>query len=82
MVCGKKKPTGWIKCTVDASFPDVENKVGIGICVRDECGISLGARTQWISPILDVSKAEAMGLLLAIQWVRELGFKIVIFSAG
>lgn len=50
----------------------------VGIC--DEFGVFIGAKTHWISPILDVSLGEAMSLLLAIKWVRELGFTNIIFE--
>lgn len=31
-----RPPPGWVKCNVDASFSMAENKVGIGICLRDD----------------------------------------------
>lgn len=30
------------------------------------------AKTEWISPLLDVDKGEALGLLSTLQWVKDL----------
>ncbi|CAJ2637029.1 unnamed protein product [Trifolium pratense] len=43
------KPShGRYKCNVDASFSLAHNKVGIGMCIRDDHGRFVAARTQWI----------------------------------
>ncbi|GAU39501.1 hypothetical protein TSUD_68650 [Trifolium subterraneum] len=46
--------------------------VGIGMCIRDDQGCFVKARTEWIEPILDVEIGEAMGLLRALKWIDEL----------
>jgi hypothetical protein len=73
------QPTRWIKpaygrykCNIDASFSLVLNKVGIGMCIRDNQGNFVTAITEWIKPILDVEIGEAFGLLRALKWTDEL----------
>jgi len=60
------------KCNVDASFSEPLDMVGIGICIRDEEGAFVLAWTEWFSPITDVDIGEALGLLKALEWVRDL----------
>lgn len=43
-------------------------------------GKFIRAKTIWFSPITDVIIGESMGLLLAINWVRELDYKDVVFE--
>lgn len=69
----RKPSAGRLKCNIDASFSTTFNEVGIGICVRDEEGQFVVARTEWMSPITEVDTGEALGLLAAIKWVHELG---------
>ncbi|CAJ2647435.1 unnamed protein product [Trifolium pratense] len=67
------KPShGRYKCNVDASFSLTHNKVGIGMCIRDDHGRFVAARTQWVEPILDVEHGEAIGLLQALKWAVDL----------
>ena len=69
----QNKPSpGRYKCNVDASFSNSLNKVGIGVCIRDEEGRFVLARTEWFSPIVDVDLGGAMRLLTAMQWVKDL----------
>ena len=67
-----KSNRGRMKCNIDASFPNNENKIGIGICIRDEEGVFVIARTKCLTPKCDVHIGEALGLLRALQWVHEL----------
>jgi hypothetical protein len=60
------------KCNIDASFSPTRNKVGLGMCIRGDHGRYVAAKTEWLSPILDVEIGEAMGLLSALKWVDEL----------
>jgi len=68
----KKPSPGRYKCNVDASFSNSLNKVGIDVCIRDEEGLFVLAKTEWFAPIVDVDLGEAMGLLTAMQWVKDL----------
>ncbi|XP_045791633.1 uncharacterized protein LOC123886351 [Trifolium pratense] len=63
---------GRYKCNVDASFSLDRNKVGLGMCLRDDHGRFVAARTEWIEPIVDVEIGEAIGLLHALKWVEEM----------
>jgi len=38
------------------------------------------AKTEWMSPLLDVDLGEALGLLSAMYWVRDLQLGIVDFE--
>jgi hypothetical protein len=57
---------------VDVSFSNALNKMRIDICTRDDQGRFVLARTEWISPILDVEVGEAIGLLTALNCVNDL----------
>jgi ribonuclease HI len=67
-----KPMTGRVKCNIDASFPTNSNKVGIGMCIRDEHGAFILAKTEWYTPRSEVHIGEALGLLSALNWVHEL----------
>jgi len=67
-----KSSLGRFKCNVDASFSTSLNRVGFRACIRDAKGNFVIARTAWATPLLDVDMGEAMGLLAAMQWVKEL----------
>jgi len=75
----KRPPNSFVKCNVDASFSEHYSRVGIEMCLRDELGMFIGAKTIWLQPIMPVDIGEALGLLAAMEWVRELEFKKVIF---
>jgi hypothetical protein len=49
-----KPPIGRYKCNIDASFSKQQNKVGIGMCIRDDPGRFVLAKIEWLSPITDV----------------------------
>lgn len=74
-----KTSCGCYKCDVDASFLQNLNKIRIGICIRDDDPFVL-AKTEWISPIVFVDIGEALGLLLASEWVHELRLDTVDFE--
>jgi hypothetical protein len=76
----QRPPRGFVKCNVDASFSKPLNKVGIGMCLRDEFGMYMGAKTMWFQPLMDVRIGEVVGLLSVIERVQELEFKQVVFS--
>ncbi|XP_024632220.1 uncharacterized protein [Medicago truncatula] len=68
----QKPLEGRFKCNIDASFSKHLNRVGIRICIRDDSGSFVLARTEWISPLCDVHVGEALGLLSALEWVHLL----------
>ncbi|XP_045822258.1 uncharacterized protein LOC123915155 [Trifolium pratense] len=75
-----KPPAGRYKCNVDASFSIRRNRTWIGICIRDDQGSFVLAKTEWFSPILDINTEEAVGLLHALKWVQELQLENVDFE--
>jgi hypothetical protein len=68
----QKPLEGRFKCNIDASFSRRLNRIGIGMCIRDDSGTFVLAKTEWISPLCDVHVGEALGLLSALEWVHEL----------
>jgi len=54
------------KCNVDASFSQARNRVSIGVCIQDDESRFVLAKTEWMSPLLEVDLGEALGLLLAM----------------
>jgi hypothetical protein len=75
----KKPLPGRFKCNIDASFTG--DKVGIGVCLRDDSGAFVSAKTEWFSPKCDVHVGEALGLLSALKWVHELNLGPVDFES-
>jgi hypothetical protein len=67
-----KPSAGRLKCNTYASFSNSLNIVSFGACIRDASGNFVIARTEWMKPILDVDLGEALGLLSAMLWAREL----------
>src|SRR4030065_2026083 len=65
-----KPSPGRYKCNVDASFSHSFNRVGLGMCIRDDKGCFVLAKTEWLSPLLELDLGEALGLLSALHWVR------------
>ena len=68
------------KCNVDASFSQALNRVNIGVSIRDDEGRFVLAKTEWMTPLIDVDLGEALGLLSAMYWVRDLQLGIVDFE--
>jgi hypothetical protein len=54
-----KPVTGKVKCNIDASFPPNSNRVGIGICIRDDQGAFILAKTEWFTPKCELHLGEA-----------------------
>ena len=48
--------------------------------IRDEEGRFVLAKTEWQIPLLDVDLGDALGLLFALHWVRNLRLDIVDFE--
>lgn len=71
---------GTVKCNVDAVFFDDINTAGVSMVVRDEEGKFLVARTKLIKGLGCVKEGEAIGLLEALSWLRNLGLPSIIFE--
>ena len=48
------------------------NRVGIGICVRDDDGAFVLAKTLSFSPLCSIHVGEALGLFNAIEWLSDM----------
>lgn len=65
-------PAGFLKCTIDAAFREEALSFSSGLCVRDETGQFLQAKT-WFSPFIPAAhEGEALNLLEAIKWLQQL----------
>jgi len=76
----QKPGRGRLKCNVDAAFSSSLNVIGVGMCVRDEAGQFVAAKTLRSSPICESGIGEVLGLSYAIQWVHELQLTNVDFE--
>ena len=75
-----KKPTpGRYKCNIDASFSTSLNRVGLGMCLGDDDGAFVLARTEWFAPLCDVEVGEAVGLHTTLDWICNQQFDKVDF---
>ncbi|KEH16790.1 hypothetical protein MTR_0093s0070 [Medicago truncatula] len=53
---------------------------GIGICIRDDEGTFMLAKTVYISPMCSVVVGEALGLFQSLQWLSDMQFDNVDFT--
>ena len=63
---------GRLKCNIDVAFSAHRNRTGIGICLRDEGGVFVLAKTISYFGVYPVDTGEALGLHLALQWVSDM----------
>ena len=75
-----KPSPGRFKCNVDASFSEISNMVGIGMCIMDENGTFVLTKQECFSPICEVHIGEALELLSALDWVHNLNLGPVDFE--
>jgi len=71
---------GRYKCSIAASFSSSLNMVDTGICLRNDSGVFVLAKTNCFSPLCDVYVGEVVGLHMALQWMDALHFDIVDFA--
>jgi hypothetical protein len=76
----KKPRRGRLKCNMDALFSSSTDKVGVGMCIRDEEGRFVRAKTMWHTPLCSVDIGEALGLHHDIRLVHELQLQNVDFD--
>jgi len=68
----KKLSLGRMKCKIDASFPNYDNRFSIGMCIRDYEGTFVLAKLEWFEPKCDMYIGEALSLLSTLHWIHEL----------
>jgi hypothetical protein len=54
--------------------------VGISVCIRDDQGQFILAKTEWYSHILEVDTGEALSLLSTKKWVKDLQLNSMMFE--
>lgn len=74
-------PLGYVKCNMDAAFFQREHQMGIGICIRNDVVPFMMAKSHWRDTMLSVKEGEAFALLVAIQWIKDIGLQYVIFES-
>ena len=62
----------------DAAIFNHSNSIGLGVIVRDWCGISLGAMSMHTSLASSIADMEALACLRAVQYAAELELQAVI----
>jgi hypothetical protein len=67
----EKPAIGCYKCNIDASFSSSMNKVVIGMCVRDDAGDFVLAKTLWLSPLCDIDLGETVGLHTTLEFALD-----------
>jgi hypothetical protein len=75
----KKPAPGRYKCNIDASFSTSLNRVDLGMCLRDDDGAFVLARTEWFAPLCDIDVGEVVGLHTALYWISNQQFDNVDF---
>jgi len=75
----QKPHPGRLKCNINAVFSIVLNRVGIGMCLRDDEGAYILAKTMSLSPLVPVNVGKALALYHALQWIRDMRFDNVDF---
>ncbi|MCH92813.1 60S ribosomal protein L23 [Trifolium medium] len=69
---------GEVKCNVGAAFFNEQHKLGIGMCIRNDRGMFVRARTKWLHGCPPPVEAEAWALKEAITWMGELEISRVV----
>ena len=81
-ICWEIWIAGRYKYNNDVSFSKHPNKVRIDMCIKDEHGAFVFAKTDWFSLIREVHIGEALGLLSTLDWVHKLNFRPIDFEMG
>jgi ribonuclease HI len=68
-----KPARGKVKCNVDATIFKDEGCYGVNMCLRDENGHFIAAKTTWSHNLAQPQEAEARGLKEAIIWLDYRG---------
>lgn len=55
------------KYNVDASLDRARIRVGLGMCIRDEQGSYVMAKSKWLSTMINVDEAEAFWIIVCFE---------------
>lgn len=72
---------GRVKCNIAVAFSDQFNKTGSGICIRDEEGTFILAKSIPIYPKCSVDTGEAWALHHAMEWLSDMSFDSLDFCS-
>jgi len=75
-----KPAYGRYRCNIDASFSSSMSMVGTRICLRDDRGEFVSAKTYHFSPLCDVIVGEAVGFHTTLKWTAKLQYDNVDFA--
>lgn len=73
-------PRNFITCNLDAAFHNALNRTSYGLCLRDDEGRFLLAKSGWIDLLLHVEEGEALALLFALRWAGVLELEYIVFE--
>jgi len=68
----KAPAQGHMKYNIDAAFSELRNRTGISICLRDEGGVFVLAKTISFVGVYSVDIGEALGLYHTLQWMSDM----------
>jgi hypothetical protein len=66
--------TGRVRCNVDALISKDRNCYSMGMCLRDDSGSFIRAKTMWWQDSPLPHEVDACGLNQIIIWLRNFGF--------
>ncbi|XP_075475870.1 uncharacterized protein LOC142514222 [Primulina tabacum] len=75
-----KPPASFLKCNTDAALFTSSNRFGLSGVLRDENGEFIACRMQHNAGNPAVKECEALALLQAITWIKEMELANVIFE--
>jgi len=64
-----------VKINFDGALFSKENKLGIGVVIRDENGLVLGSCTKRLSQAYSAMEIEAMAAATALVFSSEMGMR-------
>jgi hypothetical protein len=79
-VCWQPPVTGTVKCNIDAALFNDQQKFGVGMCIRNDQGNFMKAKTMWFhgTPPPQEAEAWAWALRECMFWLGELYSCVVI----
>ncbi|XP_075479010.1 uncharacterized protein LOC142519880 [Primulina tabacum] len=75
-----KPPASFLKCNTDAALFTSSNRFGLSGVLRDENGEFIACRMQHNAGNPAIKECEALALLQAITWIKEMELANVIFE--
>lgn len=73
-------PMHFLKFNIDAAILKNQNKVGVGVCVRNASGQFVNGVTDWMDATMTPAEGEAWGLLQGLKWAVYSSYDLVHFE--